>query len=175
VVVCADSQDDRFAGTSENGPMLDHSLWHPRAQRLYRYWRSIAPPGALPGRQHLDPVDIPDLLSCLWLLDVQREPFRLRYRLVGTTIVEAIGREVTGQWLDEAHPNIEDRAAFLARYSGVVENGHPSWRKGHPRLWAHRDFGIAENLLLPFARDGQTVDMLCALTVLYRRDGTVVD
>jgi hypothetical protein len=29
--------------------------------------------------------------------------------------------------------------------------------------------------LLPFARDGHTLDMLCALTVLYRRDGTVAD
>jgi PAS domain-containing protein len=162
-------------GTTESRPILDPSLWHPRAQRLYHYWRSIAPPGALPGRQHLDPVDIPDLLSCLWLLDVQREPFRLRYRLAGTTIIEAIGREVTGQWLDEAHPKIEDRAGFLARYSGVVENGQPSWRKGYPRLWTHRDFGAVENLLLPFARDGRTVDMLCALTVLFRRDGTVAE
>lgn len=162
-------------GNSEISAPLDTSLWHPRAQRLYRYWRSISPSGALPGRQHFDPVDIPDLLSCLWLLDVQRAPFRLRYRLAGTTIVEAIGREVTGQWLDEAHPDIEDRAGFLARYSGVVERGQPSWRKGYPRLWAHRDFDLVENLLLPFARDGQTVDMLCALTVLYRRDGTAAE
>jgi hypothetical protein len=160
-------------GNSELGAALDTRLWHPRAQRLYGYWRSIAPSGALPSRQHFDPVDIPDLLSCLWLLDVQRDPFRLRYRLAGTTIVEAIGHEVTGQWLDEAHPNIEDRAGFLARYSGVVESGQPSWRKGYPRLWTHRDFGSVENLLLPFARDGHTVDMLCALTVLYLRDGTV--
>jgi PAS domain len=160
-------------GNSELGAALDTRLWHPRAQRLYGYWRSIAPSGALPSRQHFDPVDIPDLLSCLWLLDVQRDPFRLRYRLAGTTIVEAIGHEVTGQLLDEAHPNIEDRAGFLARYSGVVESGRPSWRKGYPRLWTHRDFGSVENLLLPFARDGHTVDMLCALTVLYLRDGTV--
>lgn len=105
-------------GNSEIGASLDTSLWHPRAQRLYGYWRSIAPQGALPGRQHFDPMDVPDLLSCLWLLDVQRDPFRLRYRLAGTAIVEAIGREVTGQWLDEAHPHIEDRGGFLARYSG---------------------------------------------------------
>ena len=161
-------------GTIEIDATLDVTQWHPRAARLYRYWQSIAPAGALPGRQHLDPVDISELLSCLWLLDVERNPFRLRYRLAGTTIIEALGREVTGQWLDNAHPHIEDRAGFLARYSGVVESGHPSWRKGYPRLWTHRDFGIVENLLLPFARDGRTVDMLCAFTVIYRHDGTVV-
>ena len=161
-------------GTVEIGTPLETKPRDPRAARLHRYWQSIAPPNALPGRQHFDPVDIPELLSCLWLLDVQRSPFRLRYRLTGTAIVEALGREVTGQWLDEAHPHIEDRAGFIARYAGVVERGQLSWRKGYPRLWTHRDFGIVENLLLPFARDGHTVDMLCALTVLYRRDGTVV-
>jgi len=162
-------------GTIESGTPLKTEQWHPRAVRLYRYWRSIAPGGALPGRQHLDPIDIAELLSCIWLLDVQRSPFRLRYRLAGTTIIEALGREVTGQWLDEAHPHIEDRAGFIARYSGVVESGQPSWRKGHARLWTHRDFGVVENLLLPFARDGHAVDMLCALTVIYRRDGSVVE
>ena len=155
--------------------VLDVSAWHPRAARLYRYWQSVAPPDALPGRRHFDPIDIPELLSCIWLLDVQRHPFRLRYRLAGTAIVEALGREVTGQWLDEAHPRVREEAAFFVRYRGVVENGEPSWRKGLPRLWTHRDFGNIENLLLPLAQDGRSVDMLCAFTVFYRRDGIVAE
>ena len=42
---------------------LDTARWHPRVARLYRYWLSIHPPGGgLPGRQHFDPVDVPELL-----------------------------------------------------------------------------------------------------------------
>jgi hypothetical protein len=63
---------------------------------------------------------------------------------------------VTGQWLDEAHPHLRNE-----------------WRKGKPRIWAHRDFGEIENVLLPLAADGVTVNILLAYTVLYRPDGSV--
>lgn len=153
---------------------LDTSEWHPRVTRLYRYWRAIRPPDApLPGRQHFDPVAVPELLPGIWLLDVQREPFRLRYRLAGTGIVAAVRHEVTGMWLDEAHPGAMENADFVKRYRGVVERGTPDRRKGKPRLWIHHDYSITETLLLPLARDGRRVDMLCAYTVLYRPDGSV--
>lgn len=80
--------------------------WHKRTRDLFCYWTSVHPAKGLPGRQHIDPLDIPDLLPGLWLLDVQHDPFRLRYRLVGTAIVQAYGRETTGQWLDESHPQL---------------------------------------------------------------------
>ena len=156
----------------ERPPTLDTTRWHPRVARLYRYWLSIHPAEGLPGRQHFDPVDVPELLPGIWLLDVQRKPFRLRYRLVGTAIVEAVGREVTGQWLDKAHPHLGGMAGFFERYRRAVEQKQPEWRRGKPRIWTHRDFGEIENLLLPLAADGATVDILIAYTVLYRPDGT---
>lgn len=148
------------------------ATWHPRLQRLLAYWESIHPPGRLPGRQHLDPIAIRDLVPGLWLVDVQRAPFRLRYRLVGTQIVDAIGREVTGQWLDEAHPHIRAHPHFLERYARVAATGIPSRRRGAARLWRHEDYREVENLILPLASDGTTIDILMVLTVLYRRDGT---
>ena len=122
---------------------------------------------------HFDPVAVPELLPGIWLLDVARAPFRLRYRLCGTGVTEAMGREMTGKWLDEAHPEAMADSDFLARYRAAAERGVASWRKGPPRLWRHRDFGMVENLLLPLARDGRAVDMLCAHSVLYRPDGSV--
>jgi hypothetical protein len=157
---------------TERSPTLDTTRWHPRVARLYRYWLSIHPAAGLPGRQHFDPVDVPELLPGIWLLDVQHTPFRLRYRLVGTAIVEAVGREVTGRWLDEAHPHLHDMPGFFDRYRRAAEQKQPEWRRGKPRIWAHRDFGEIENLLVPLAADGITVDILIAYTVLYRPDGT---
>jgi len=156
---------------TERSPALDTTRWHPRVARLYRYWLSIHPAGGLPGRQHFDPVDVPELLPGIWLLDVQEKPFRLRYRLVGTAIVEAVGREVTGQWLDDAHPHLRGVAGFFDRYQRAAVEKQPEWRRGKPRIWTHRDFGEIENLLLPLAADGVTVDILIAYTVLYRPDG----
>jgi hypothetical protein len=115
-------------------------------------------------------VEIPELLPTLWLLDVQHEPFRLRYRLVGTGVVAARGRDQTGQWLDEAHPEVKDDPSYLERYRAVVATGIPSWRRGKPRFWFHEDYGLIENLILPLATDSVTIDMLMILTVMYWRE-----
>ena len=145
--------------------------WHPDIARIHGYWRSIHPPVGLPGRQHLDALEVPkDLLPRIWLLDIQAEPLRLRYRLVGTEIVRTIGREVTGQWLDEAHPHLKGDLDYLARYRRVMATRAPSWRRGRAMLWTHQDYREIENILLPFARDGVGVDMIMVLTVLYRWD-----
>jgi hypothetical protein len=162
-----------MAGTSQ-APSLNVAGWHPRLQALYRYWCRIHPAeGKLPGRQHLDPADIPEYLPQLWLLDVQREPIRLRYRLVGTRIVEMAGRELTGLWLDEVHPHVAQDARAFERFQRVVTTGRPDHRRGRPALFlAHQaDFTEIENTFFPFARDGRTVDMIMVYSIFYRRDG----
>jgi hypothetical protein len=153
---------------------LEPQTWHPKLQRILAYWQQIHPPQGLPGRRHVDPIAIADVLPGVWLLDVQREPFRLRYRLVGTRIVEAIGREVTGQWLDEAHPHLANDSVYIGRYRKVVETAEPSRRRGTAKIWLHDDYREIENVVLPLASDGKNVDMLMVLTVLHRHDGTSV-
>ena len=70
------------------------------------YLAGVAPPGRLPGRQHIDPVDFPTLLPFVNLVDVEREQgegeqgardagrMRFRYRLVGTINAARDGIEV---------------------------------------------------------------------------------
>ncbi len=141
--------------------------WHPKIARFFLYWRSIHPNAGLPGRQHFDPLAIHSLLPGIWLLDVQREPFRLRYRLVGTEAVDVLGAEVTGQWMDEAHPVVAHQPDYLDRYRTVIEQKTPSWRRGTPRFSIHKKYTTLENLAVPLAADGETVDMLAVLTVFH--------
>lgn len=142
--------------------------WHPRIAQFFVYWRMIRPDdGRLPGRQHFDPLAIHSLLPGVWLLDVQREPFRLRYRLIGTEAVEAVGAEVTGKWMDEAHAAIGRTPGYLGRYHDVVELKVPSWRRGTPQLWTHKKYATLENIVAPLASDGINVDMLACLTVFH--------
>ena len=150
----------------------DLESWHPKLRRILSYWQRIHPPRGLPGRQHVDPVAIGDLLPGLWLLDLQREPFRMRYRLVGTRIVEAIGQDATGMWFEEAHPHIANWTEALERFRLVAETGRPSRRRGPALFWSHRDYREIENVVLPLAADGINVDMLMVLTVVYLADGT---
>jgi hypothetical protein len=154
------------------GDEASYDAWHPRLKRLYEYWKAIHPPQGLPGRQEFDPAALPDLLPSLWILDVQREPFRLRYRLVGTSIVCSAPGGLTGQWLDDVRPEIRDMPGYFDRHLAVVETKLPSWRRGPPHFQLGAAVASLENLFLPLARDGQYVDMILAATVYYRFDKT---
>lgn len=144
---------------------------HAKLHRFYTYWQSIHPAEGMPGRQHVDPLKIPNLLPGIWLVDVTK-PLQLRYRLIGTRVVEAMGADMTGLWLDEAHPDVARDPKYLSRAQDVVNTGIPSWRRGSPYLWRHEVYGDIENLMVPLARDSRSVDMLMVLTVFYRPDGT---
>ena len=148
--------------------------WSEGVSEAFAYWVSRRPQGLLPGRQHIDPTEIPRLLRGLWLIDVARNPFRFRYRLVGTRIVEALGMDPTGRWLDEAHPHARTVPGFFKRYERAVETGVPSRRRGTALLWSNRDHRAIENILLPLAADGRTVDMLMVYTAIFRLDGSEV-
>lgn len=134
--------------------------WHPKLKRLHDYWHSKIEEGRLPGRADIDPLDIPDLLPSLILVDVVRgaSGLRFRIRLVGTEYVEVAGQDLTGKWLDETHA--PDQAREIAEtYVAVVETGEPHyWRSSlHTTGREHINY---ERLICPLAADGETVDML---------------
>lgn len=159
----------RYEVTGEGATRRE--MWNPNIARFYDYWRSIHPPAGLPGRQHFRPMDIPDLLPSVWMLDVQREPFRLRYRLVGTRIEEVRGRALTGMWLDETSPEIRDMEVYYRRYRAAIETRQPQWRRGPSQMQHLRDIEDLENIILPMASDGSTVDLLLCKTIFYDRFG----
>jgi hypothetical protein len=152
-------------------PETDTSSWNPKVRRFLEYWRSLKPAQGLPGRQHFDPLDIPDLMSRVWMLDVLRAPLRYRYRLVGTKEVDTLQREVTGQMFEDAHPHSYDRQETLGRFCQSVEHGVATYRKGNVIAIHKKEHLTVENCLAPLARDGVIVDLLIAFSVLYQRDG----
>jgi hypothetical protein len=136
-----------------------------RLGRLFSYWRSIAPPEAdIPGRQHFDPIQVPDILPLIWLLDIQHNPLRFKYRLVGAEREWALGLNPVGFWLDEIHPDFMAHP-YYCDYVDLATGGHPSFRHGFPEFQTRRRSGLQQRLLLPLARDGVCVDMLLGATV----------
>jgi PAS domain len=140
-----------------------------RVGQLYEHWLGLRPgPGVLPGRQHLDPVSLPvSLLPFLWLADVERTPLRFRYRLLGTEHVRVLGRDYTGHWIDEAHPNFVRSAAY-GQFVAAAARGEVGYRCGNTLIILPKDYRSMERLILPLARDGREVDMLLAISVYHR-------
>jgi len=145
----------------------DRTSWHPLMVRFYDYCLAVAPPGCLPGRQHIVPEDIAPLWSRLWMLDVCREPLRYRYRLCGTEMVRSLGHEVTGAWLDEVHPQLIAHPESRERFRFMAETGAATWRRGPPLWTRDPDHRSIETLIVPLAADGFTVDKMIAASVLY--------
>jgi hypothetical protein len=142
-----------------------------RIVAIYEYWRRIAPgTGVLPGRQHLDPVDIPTLLPNLWLVDVVGEPRRFRARLIGTTLQRSGIPLKPGVYVeDPIAPAL--REIVLADFRFVAETRQPVWFRGAPRAAHDTAIFDIERIFLPLAADGTTVDMLLNLTVFYESAG----
>lgn len=152
----------------------DCASWYPLMAKFFQYWLSIRPSAeVLPGRQHFDPLDIPDVMPRLWLLDVVRGDgkLRFRYRLVGTKEVETLEREVTGEWLDDVHPRLKENPALLDRYRFMVDQGKPTYRKGFINFNHKREHVRIENCMAPLAGDGRTVDIIAACSVSFLSDG----
>lgn len=149
----------------------DRDSWHPMVRRLYDHWLAIAPPGRLPGRQHLVPEDIAALWSRMWMFDVSQNPLRYRYRVCGTELVRSVGYEVTGRWVDEVHPELIANPESRERFRFMTETGSATWRRG-PVLWARDpEHRTVESCIVPLATDGSSVDKLLGMLVLFDSQG----
>jgi hypothetical protein len=133
------------------------------------------PPRGLPGRQHFDPADVPELLPNLRLVDVHHDPLRFRYRLLGSRVDVVHGRNLTHQWLDEAHRADRQVDALLDDYRRVVETARPHWRKGAPHVVPEPEIATVEVLRLPLARDGDVIDMLLCQSLYFDAAGRDVN
>ena len=136
----------------------------PKIVEAVEYWQSIKPAEGLPGRQHFDPTDIPHLLRGVWLIDVEQEPLRFAFRLVGTSVVSYFGSDPTGHRLDDVFANFEETIAYRDLKS-VVETRQPSWRRGVPLLSRPEKATRLERVYLPFARNGKDVDLIFCVSV----------
>lgn len=126
---------------------------------LQRYWESKRGDRTLPSRADLDPpVDLPEHLAHLCLIDVQRQPLRMRYRLVGTGIVQVLGRDSTGKWYHELYPP-DVLAQLDEQYRWMISKRRPLRTFGRS-VYEDTDFYDFEMLSLPLASDGETVDMV---------------
>ena len=145
----------------------DRSGWHALVRRFYEYCQAVAPPGCLPGREHIVAEEIVQLWSRVWMLDVCRAPLRYRYRLCGTEMVRSLGREVTGAWLDEAHPQLIANPLSRERFRFVAEIGRATWRHGPPLWTRDPEHRMIETCIAPLAADGVRVDKILGLSVMF--------
>ena len=136
-----------------------------RLRQVYTYWASKVVDGRLPSRASISPADIPRLLPYVFLIDVERNPRRFRFRLVGTQICIWAGRDATGLYTDE--PAFGPHGEALTRqYAEVAARGRALYVE-QPAARPERKYLFYDKVVLPLSADGEHVDMLlCASDML---------
>lgn len=150
---------------------------HPLIRQAHGYWLSVRPAAdLLPGRQHIEPTAIPKLLPHVWMLDVQTEPLRFRYRLLGTAIRHktASGENVIGRWMDEIDPDFAAGLRFDA-FAMPVRQHSPSYHRGAPVFPAGLEHLTLERLFMPLAADGVHVNMLFCVSLFLAAGNVLMD
>lgn len=133
---------------------LELNFIDPRPLRLLADWRAKFRGELPPSREQFEPQNLMEHLGHLIVLETEPEERDFRYRLVGTEIVETVGRDVTGQLVREAY---DVRAVQVIRY--LADNALPGRIFGRVD-WQDKPFLYYETLILPLSSDGRTVDRL---------------
>ncbi len=133
-----------------------------RLREVYAYWRSKIADGRLPARAAIDPLDIPRLLPFLFLVDVERDPQRFRFRLIGTQICTWAGRDLTGIYTDEERYGA--RGPEISREYGAIVRRRQAMYREQKAKRPERDFMFYQKIILPMSSGGRHVDMLLCAT-----------
>lgn len=120
---------------------------------------------AMPTPSDVDPLRLPrELLPHVGLIDVEHAPKRrLRWRLLGTHITEALGRDMSGRYWDEIY-SAEDFDALSKGPNWAIEHRRPVRVIGTAGF-ANKAFILAENVTLPLSEDGKQVERLMVAAV----------
>lgn len=121
-------------------------------------WHRLRGSRDMPARRDFSPTDLKGHLGWIALIDVEYDPERYRFRLVGADIATGLSRDSSHQYLDAVYgPEFYETA--VGSYRWILEHRKPirafgemvHARKGHIRF---------ESLDLPFSSDGQAIDMI---------------
>jgi hypothetical protein len=129
-------------------------------RRLFEYWRSKCAGRCFPARRDIDPLEIPDLLSNVFLVEVLPAAPWFRYRLTGTNIDAIHGQNITGK--SPADIKTPEVARMVEQqYCDAIKARRPLCHEvvllGPDNIYWHY-----ERLVLPLSEKGTDITMfLC--------------
>jgi hypothetical protein len=150
--------------THDTGFAIDDppALGDDRLKWLYRYWRELAQAaGGMPSLQSFDPLNLPRMLSSLWIVEVAPDTHRFRMRLAGEDINAIYGRNVGGHYFADLF-QAADLPTIVARYTRALHE--PAVFHATGAIYAAAGRMVeGERLALPMlGRSGKTDTMLGA-------------
>jgi hypothetical protein len=133
-----------------------------KLRELFVYWQALHRDGRPGPRTSFDPTEVPKLLSSLLLGDIERQPFRVYFRLVGTRVADFSRLDFSGYYLDALDYRGRDSVEWIDCYRrvhdtgvGVVGFNRVTWEDDAPIEY--------EFAILPLARDDDPAGSFVAI------------
>ena len=135
-----------------------------KARLLFEYWLRLQRDGKPGSRTAFDPTEVPSLLSSLLLGDIEADPFRVYFRLVGTRVAAFSRLDFSGYYLDALDYKGRDSVEWLDCYRrvhatgiGVIGTNRVTWPDEAPLQY--------EFAVLPLERAGDPAGSFIAIEV----------
>jgi hypothetical protein len=124
----------------------------------YDYWQELRGLRIAPRREELNLRQMSHMLSMFNLIDVYWTPLRFRHRVVGSSYVEMLGRDVTGCFVDEDIYG-EVAAEIFDSLKLIAEEVRP-YRRVARLDWHDRNWLVQESAELPLVDEDGRVNMI---------------
>jgi hypothetical protein len=131
-------------------------------KELLSYWQRIRGARVMPSRADIEPTELKRILPCIMLSKIERNPWRVRYTLVGTRCVANAGMDFTNRYLDEIDFSCDFETDWPQVYRVLCEERRPILGLVKTALKDGRVCELAE-VLLPLSDDGETVTHCIAI------------
>lgn len=150
---------------------------NPILHRGYDYWLAKCAGRPFPDRADLDPAEIKDILPHLTIIEATGDEVRprFRYRLVGTAVADAVGRDRAGCFADEVLHRRQTEF-FFGLWREVCGSGRPiyaasSYSSTQDSVSHVGEIGLStEQLLMPFSvRGGAARQIITVQTFDWKR------
>jgi hypothetical protein len=133
-----------------------HEITSKLIEGLEAHWNALRGDRLMPRRDELDPVDLVPWLPYLSTMELHYDPFRVRYRLVGTEVARIIGEDFSNRWLDETGWSEAAIALNRLLYERVAQSRAPSYGLS-TITWQGKPDHVFQWVLLPLSNDGKIV------------------
>ncbi len=125
---------------------------------LMALWQSRLNGRRMPSRADFDAIELMKFGGRIALIDVEHDPRRYRFRLIGSYITAVLGRDSTGWYVDELY----DRSFYtlaVEPYERALRLLEPITSHGNMKRM-DKEFLRFSSLDLPLSDDGETVNMI---------------
>jgi len=86
----------KFAALSRRVQQGEQIMRHQTSKKLFSYWNNLRQNRVAPDRREIEPSDIRDILGDTFILEVDQRFRTISFRLAGTRLCNAYGRELKG-------------------------------------------------------------------------------